>query len=332
MGEHGDRERVAMKPVAPATATMGAQLRDGHLLRIAGAHDGLSAILAERAQFDAVWASGFGISAAQGLPDASILTMTEVLSAASIMTRSLSIPVIVDCDAGFGDVNVVRFMVSRFESAGVAAVCIEDKEHPKRNSFRAGQQLADVTEFSLKIKAAKDAQQTDGFLVIARLESFIASAGLEDAILRAHRYADHGADAILVHSKSSRPDEILSFAERWHGDGSRLPLLVVPTTYPVAESLLADAGLAGVIYANQALRAAYSAIQTTLAAIHETATSRNVEDQIAPVSDVLDLVGMQEVERVDNWFTQAVESARTSDAQGHNGRGPALSATSERSV
>ncbi len=321
-----------MKPAEQATATMRKRLHDGHLLRIAGAHDGLSAILAQRAHFDAVWASGFGISAAQGLPDASILTMTDVLSAASIMTRSLSIPVVVDCDAGFGDVNVVRFMVSRFESAGVAAVCIEDKEHPKRNSFRAGQQLADVTEFSLKIKAAKDAQQTDDFLVIARLESFIASAGLEDATMRAHRYADHGADAILVHSKSTEPDEVLSFAERWREEGSRLPLLVVPTTYPVAESLLADAGLAGVIYANQALRAAYSAMQTTLAAIHKTATSKDVEDQIAPVSDVLDLVGMQEVERVDNWFTQEIESARANRALAPNRRGPALSAAGDRIV
>jgi phosphoenolpyruvate phosphomutase len=153
--------RQPMKPAESAATTMRRRLSEHRIFRVAGAHDGLSAILAERAHFDAIWASGFGISAAQGLPDASILTMTDVLSAASIMTRSLTVPVVVDCDAGFGDVNVVRYMVGRFEAAGVAAVCIEDKEHPKRNSFRAGQQLADVTEFSLKIRAAKDAQQTE---------------------------------------------------------------------------------------------------------------------------------------------------------------------------
>jgi phosphoenolpyruvate phosphomutase len=125
---------------------------------------------------------------------------------------------------------------------------------------------------------------------------------------------------------------VLSFAERWREEGSRLPLLVVPTTYPVAESLLFNAGLTGVIYANQALRAAYSAMQSTLAAIHRSETSRDVEGQIAPIGDVLNLVGMEEVERVDNWYTCEVESARGNGAPAPSTLAPPLSAVGQPRV
>jgi phosphoenolpyruvate phosphomutase len=281
------------------------------IVRVAGAGDALCAMIAERTGFDAVWASGLGISAGHGVPDAGILTMSELLEGAGTMDQAVSLPVIADCDTGFGDVNVVRHAVARYERAGVAAVCFEDKAFPKRNSFRPGQQLADAAEFGAKLKAAKSAQATDAFVVIARLESFIAGAGLEDALRRALSYVDCGADAILVHSKSCEPDEVLAFADRWSDRGWPAPLVCIPTTYPtVTESVLADAGYAAVIYANQALRAAVRAMVETLGSIRRNGSAAPVEGEIAPVADLLGLVGMDRVEWFDAWFADSVATLR----------------------
>jgi phosphoenolpyruvate phosphomutase len=285
--------------------------REDEILKVAGAGDALCALIGERTGYDALWASGLGISAAHAVPDAGILTMTELLHAADTMDRATSLPVIADCDTGFGDVNVVRHMVTSYQHAGIAAVCIEDKAFPKRNSFRPGQQLADPAEFGAKVKAAKEAQTSESFMVIARLESFIAGAGLEDAIRRALCYVECGADAILVHSKSPQADEVLSFADRWKYEAWPAPLVCVPTTYAtVTEKELSDAGYSAVIYANQALRAAMRAMTNTLSRIRKYGTSALTEDQIAPVQDLLELIGMEEIERFDGWFTEYVESLR----------------------
>src|SRR5205085_3953085 len=168
---------------------------------LAGAHDVLSARLVAEAGFDGVWASGFEISASHGVPDASILTMTETLDAARRMADAVSIPVVADCDTGFGNaINAIR-TVEAFERAGVAGICIEDNVFPKRCSFYPGVKrlLADTDEQQLKIRAAKSAGSED-FVVIARTEALIAGWGLEEALKRGRGYADAGADAVLIHS------------------------------------------------------------------------------------------------------------------------------------
>src|SRR4051794_13071509 len=150
---------------------------------LAGAHDGLSARLVQDAGFEGVWASGFEISAAHGVPDASILTMTEMLAASRQMSEAVAIPVIADCDTGFGNaINVIR-TVRAFEAADVAGICIEDNVFPKRCSFYPGVKrlLADTDEQTLKIRAAVDAGSPD-FVVIARTEALIAGWGLEEAL------------------------------------------------------------------------------------------------------------------------------------------------------
>jgi phosphoenolpyruvate phosphomutase len=142
------------------------------VIRIVGAHDGLSAKLVELNGFEGVWASGFEISASHAVPDADILTMTQYLEAASIMNDAVSIPVVADCDTGYGNSNNVIHMVRKYEAAGIAAVTIEDKKFPKVNSYIPGrQELAPIAEFVGKILAAKNAQQTKDFMVIARVEA-----------------------------------------------------------------------------------------------------------------------------------------------------------------
>ncbi|MFF2745970.1 isocitrate lyase/phosphoenolpyruvate mutase family protein [Kitasatospora sp. NPDC058048] len=267
-------------------------------IRAVGVHDGLSAIMAENAGFEALWAGGLGISTSHGVPDAGILTMTEFLQDAVRIRRASSLPVIADVDAGFGDVNVVRRMVGLYEAEGIDAVCIEDKQYPKRNSFLDGHLLEEPLTFARKIEAAKAAQRGESFMVVARLESLIAGAGMEDALSRAVLYAKAGADAILVHSKERRPDEIAEFCARAGDAGLELPLFAVPTTYhaTTVESLHVM-GIAVMIYANQLIRGSVTAMEEVLTSLARTSSTTEMEDQIVPVKRLFDLVG---TERLDN--------------------------------
>jgi phosphoenolpyruvate phosphomutase len=282
------------------TPSVTTQLR--HLLRrpgpalVLGAHDALSAKLAEEAGFDAIWASGFGISAVNALPDANVLTMSETLDAVRRMSDAVRIPVIADCDNGFGNaINVMRTVVE-YERAGVAGICIEDNIFPKRCSFYAGVQreLVPVEEHVRKIQAAKAAQHDPDFVVIARTEAFIAGWGTQEALKRAYAYARAGADAILVHSKSSTFAELRDFTAAWDGT---CPLVAVPTTYAdITVADLAAAGFKLVIFANQALRAAVKAMRHTLSILKQEGRPAAVDAYIVPLTDVYELVGVPDLQ------------------------------------
>jgi phosphoenolpyruvate phosphomutase len=261
---------------------------------VGGAHDGLSARLVQEAGFHGVWASGFEISASYGVPDASILTMTETLAAARTMGEAVSIPVIADCDTGFGNaINAIR-TVDAFRAAGCAGLCIEDNVYPKRCSFYPGvkRQLADVDEQVLKIKACLDAAARE-FVIIARTEALIAGWGMDEALRRGRAFADAGAEAVLIHSSQSTVAEVARFAEEW----DRLtPLVCVPTTYSgstVAE--LARIGFKMVVFANQGLRASIRATQAALRTIRETGSAASVDREIAPLSEVYRLVNLNQL-------------------------------------
>ncbi|MEU6072769.1 isocitrate lyase/phosphoenolpyruvate mutase family protein [Micromonospora sp. NPDC047074] len=267
----------------------------GHL-RIMGAHDGLTAKLAENAGFDAIWAGGLGISSSYRLPDAGLLTMTEFLNAAVQMRSACGLPIIADVDAGFGDLNVVRRMVQLYETAAVDAVCIEDKQYPKRNSFRDGHKLEEPARFAEKIAVARSARYGTEFMIIARLESLIAGAGMADALSRAELYHDAGADAVLIHSRASHAGEIREFCERWHRTGRDVPVLCVPTTYAsVTAHELGQMGVSGIIYANQAIRASTKAVSEALASIAKHDSSSEVECSMTTLSELFELVGMDDV-------------------------------------
>ena len=261
------------------------------LVRAVGAHNALGAKLIEEAGFEAVWQSSFEVSASHGLPDASLLGMNEFLTAAASMDRAVDIPVIADCDTGFGGPLNAAFAASEYEARGIAAICIEDKQFPKMNSFAdEGQHLVPSDVFAAKVEAAKAAQSGSDFVVIARTESLIAGLTVDDALERAHAYVDAGADAVLIHSKSTRPDEVIDFGRRW---GGRAPLVAVPTTYfQVTQTQLADAGITTVIYANQAIRASVHAMRHVLATIDGNETGSVVESAISTMADLFELQGM----------------------------------------
>jgi phosphoenolpyruvate phosphomutase len=284
-------------------------LRRGDVVFAAGAHDALSAKLAEQAGFEAIWASGFGISAVQAVPDANILTLTETLEAVRRIVDAVRIPVVADCDNGYGNaINVIR-TVSEFERAGAAGICIEDNDFPKRCSFYAGvrRDLVPVEEHARKIEAATSARRDAGFAIIARTEALIAGLGLDAALDRARAYARAGADAVLVHSKAKEFGELRRFAECWDGG---VPLVAVPTTYPsVRAEELRAAGFRLAIFANQALRSAIVSMRDTLREIRRSGRAEPVEGRIATLEDVYGLVGVPELEANEQRFLFAGEAA-----------------------
>lgn len=272
------------------------------ILRIMGAHNALGAKLIEKNGFDGVWASGLEISASHGLPDASILTMTDFLTAAQSINYATDLPVIADCDTGYGNALNVMNMVLRYESAGIAAVCIEDKKFPKVNSFIEGrQELAPADEFVDKIRAAKDTQKTEDFMVFARVEALIAGLGLEEALDRANLYADAGADGIFIHSKSKTPCEIFEFIKRWD---RATPLILCPTTYSCIR--YNERGLKGkvqmVIYANYGVRAQIRAMDAVFSKIYAEGTAHSVEAEIATMEDVFDIQDMSKLKEAEKLY------------------------------
>ncbi len=215
------------------------RLRDGlHGSRpvvMVGAHDAMSANLIERHGFDAVWVSGFGVSAmTHALPDLNLITMTEALDAARRIDAATELPVVADCDNGYGGFgNVVRTVVE-YERAGISGVSIEDNVFPKRNSLYQGEarrELIPVDEQARRLAAAKEAQSGREFVLIARVESLIAGHGVADACERADAYVRAGADAIIIHSKDKTLGEIEGFLGSWQGLGS-VPLVCIPTLFP----------------------------------------------------------------------------------------------------
>ncbi|MEW6619505.1 MAG: phosphoenolpyruvate mutase [bacterium] len=276
------------------------------IIRIVGAHDGLSAKLVEKNGFDGVWASGLEISTSFAVPDANILTMSQYLEVAKTMNDAVSIPIIADCDTGYGNSNNVMYMVKKYESAGIAAVVIEDKQFPKVNSFIPGrQELAPLSEFVGKILAAKSVQEHPDFMVIARVEALIAGWGQEEALRRANAYVDAGADAILIHSKSKTPDEIIEFIHAWN---NKSPLVVVPTTYSaVTAEELEKLGIKMVIYANHGIRASIKAMEMTFSAIAAYGTTKPIEKDIASMEEVFELQGMSVMKLMEKKYYRPQE-------------------------
>jgi phosphoenolpyruvate phosphomutase len=260
------------------------------LVTLMSAHNPLSARLAEEAGFDGIWASGFELSAAYGVPDASLLSLTQHLDMTRAIVEQVRVPVVADIDTGYGNAINVLHVVAAYANAGAAAVVMEDKLFPKDTSLLAGgrQELVRIAEFQGKIAAAREAGIAHDLIVIARTEALIADLGLDEALRRGMAYAEAGADLLLVHSKRKTPDEIVAFTERWQGP---IPLVIVPTAYPdlTEAKVRALAKIRIVIYANHAIRAAVSAMRQVFAQIRRDGGVHRVDKQIASVEDIFEL-------------------------------------------
>ena len=245
--------RILAKPMS-----LKALINKREVLHVMEAHDGLSAKIAAEAGFQAIWASGFSISTALGLRDFNEMSASDLVYAVERMRNVTDVPILVDIDEGYGNANNARLLAKRLSIIGASGVCMEDKCFPKRNSFVGGSQiLAEPAEMANKIRAVKEAV-ADDFLVVARLEGFIAGCSIFEVLYRANAYTEAGADALLIHSKLATDDEIQLFCEM---SPKTLPIILVPTTYSdFDQSQLLDLGVRMIVWANHSLRASAQAM------------------------------------------------------------------------
>jgi phosphoenolpyruvate phosphomutase len=266
------------------------------------AHHALSAKIVEEAGFKGIWASGLSISAALGVRDNNEASWTQVLEVLEFMSDATTIPILLDGDTGYGNFNNARRLVKKLEQRQIAGVCIEDKVFPKTNSFINGeaQPLAEIDEFCGKIKAMKDSQTDDDFVVVSRVEAFIAGWGLEEALKRAEAYRKAGSDAILIHSKRSDMSEIEAFMKEW---GQRLPVVIVPTKYySVPTNQFREMGISMSIWANHNLRASIKAMKQTSSQICKDESLINVEPVVTPLDEVFRLQGAKELAAAEQTY------------------------------
>lgn len=272
------------------------------LIRIMEAHNGLTGLIVEKTQikkngdvkeFDGMWLSSLTDSVSKGKPDIGFVDLTSRMNTLNNILEVTTKPVIFDGDSG-GLADHFKFMVRTLEREGISAVIIEDKVGAKRNSLFGTEvkQTQDTIEnFCEKIRAGKEALVTDDFMIIARIESLILKAGMDDAIKRAEAYIKAGADAIMIHSKEKKADEILEFCRRYKKIVNNVPLVVVPSTYSyITEEELEKEGVRIVIYANQLLRGSYPVMKKVAESILEHSRARECDEMCISIKEILTLI------------------------------------------
>jgi phosphoenolpyruvate phosphomutase / 2-hydroxyethylphosphonate cytidylyltransferase len=272
------------------------------ILRFLEAHNGLTGLIVENAgvdagrgrrEFDGMWASSLTESTIKGKPDIEAVDVTSRVTSLHDILEVTTKPIIYDADTG-GQIEHFKFTVRTLERLGISAAVIEDKVGLKKNSLFGNdvpQTQDSISNFCEKIRAGKAAQVTDDFMIIARIESLILDAGMDDALQRAQAYIEAGADAIMIHSRHKDPAEIFEFCRRYGGFTRRVPLVAVPTSYnEVTAEELAELGVRIVIYANHLLRAAYPAMINTARSILTHGRSAEADADLLSISDVLELI------------------------------------------
>lgn len=274
-------------------------------LRIIEASNGLSGLIIENASsvdedsgqvktYDGMWVSSLCDSSFKGKPDIELVDFTSRIRTIEEIMEVTTKPIILDGDTG-GKTEHFVHNVKTLERIGVSAVIIEDKTGLKQNSLfgtAVAQMQDDPHAFASKISAGKRAQKTRDFMIIARIESLIAGAGMEDALERARIYIkEGGADGIMIHSKEKDGSEIFEFMELFRREWPDVPLVLVPTSYNhFTEHELAKRGANIIIHANHLLRAAYPAMKNVAECILKNERSLEADEMCLPIKDVLTLI------------------------------------------
>ena len=272
------------------------------IIRILESHNSLTGLIIENLkvfkkkiniEFDGMWSSSLTDSATKGKPDNSSVDFSSRISSLNDMMDVTTKPLVFDADNG-GQLEHLPFLVRSLERSGASAIIMEDKVGLKKNSLfknQAGTKQDKPELFAKKINKICTSRQSNDFMVIARIESFILGKGLKDALMRAEIYSKAGADAILIHSKENTPSEIFSFAKEFKKSKNFIPLVSVPSTYSrVYEKDLIKNGFKLVIYANQLLRAAYPAMHYAAKKILENSRAFEIEKKIIPIKEIINLI------------------------------------------
>jgi phosphoenolpyruvate phosphomutase len=265
-------------------------------------HNALSGLIVENTKievagatrsFDGFWSSSLTDSTSRGKPDIEAVDISSRMTTVNEIFEVTTKPLIFDADTG-GLLEHFEFTVKSLERVGVSAVIIEDKTGLKKNSLLGNsvpQTQATIEDFCSKIAAGKKAQSGDDFMIIARVESLILEAGMQDALTRAIAYVNAGADGIMIHSRKKTPDEIKAFVKLFRELDETTPLVVVPTTFnAVTVEEFRSAGVNILIYANHLLRASYPAMQAVARSILFHGRSLEAEDECMSINDVLEFI------------------------------------------
>ena len=277
-------------------------IKNKPIVRILEAHNALSALIAENTvverngesvSFDGVWSSSLTDSTAKGKPDIEAIDMTSRINAVNDVFEVTTKPMIFDADTG-GKTEHFEFTVKSLERTGVSAVVIEDKTGLKKNSLfgnDVAQTQDSVENFSDKISRGKAAQVGDDFMIVARIESLILEAGMEDALMRAEAYINAGADAIMIHSRHKDPAEIMEFMQKFRATNDKTPVVVVPTSFNgVTVEEFAEMGVNVVVTANHMLRAAYPAMLKVANSVLENGRSLEAEPDCMSIKEILEFI------------------------------------------
>ena len=269
-----------------------------------GAFNALTAMQIERAGFQALYISGAGLSAARGLPDIGLLSLTEVVSDAAAMTKAVTIPAIVDADTGFGPPLAVMRTVKEFEQAGVAGMQIEDQELPKKCGHLPGKRLVSMNDMVNKICAASDARRDRDFFIVARTDARSVE-GLDEAVRRARAYIDAGADAIFPEALESA-EEFRLFARQLAKEGGQAPLVANMTEFGKTPYLsvgeFEDLGYRLVLFPVTALRMATKAVEQMLSELRNRGSQRGLVERMQTRQELYDLLRYAEYEQRDRRF------------------------------
>lgn len=273
------------------------------VVKILEVHNALSGLIAENASatledksvvtYDGMWSSSLTDSTSKGKPDIEAVDTTARLTTINEVFEVTTKPMIYDADTG-GKAEHFEFTVRSLERTGVSAVIIEDKTGLKKNSLfgnDVAQTQDSIENFCHKIKMGKSVQITKDFMIIARIESLILEAGMEDALTRAFAYVEAGADGVMIHSRLKDPAEIIEFVARFREKDATTPVVVVPTSFnSVTTDEFSKMGVNVVIYANHMLRAAYPGMMKVATSILEHKRSLEAEPDCMAIKEILELI------------------------------------------
>jgi 2-methylisocitrate lyase-like PEP mutase family enzyme len=266
-----------------------------------GAYDGLTARLVEGAGFKAVYMTGFGTAASLlGRPDIGLLTFSEMVDNARRIAQAVEVPVIADADDGYGNpINVIR-TVREYEAAGISAIHIEDQVSPKKCGHMEGKQVIDASEMVEKVHAAIEARYSEDFVIIARTDAR-AVEGMDGALGRARCYREAGADALFVEAPQSE-EEVTAVAEAFPDVPLLFNWVESGKTPPVPLERLKELGFSLIIFPVSALLVATRSIREALARIHVDGSPIGIMDQLVPLGEFMDFIGMPEIRELEERF------------------------------
>ncbi|MEM1996251.1 MAG: methylisocitrate lyase [Thermoplasmatales archaeon] len=266
-----------------------------------GVFNGISALLAERHGFTAIYLSGSGVAGAMGLPDLSMTTMSEVVEETRRITFVSTLPLIVDIDTGFGEILNVERSIMELERAGASAVHIEDQVIPKKCGHLDGKEIIEEYEMIEKIKAAVRARKNKDFMIIARTDSR-AVEGFDSAVERAKSYIKAGADAIFPEALESE-DEFREFASRVGG------ILMANMTEFGKSPLIGAKELEGmgyriVIFPLTAFRSALKAMDSVYSTLSTSGTQKYMIESLMTRKEFYDIIGYSKYEKEDSLLSE----------------------------